>query len=116
MTRKNDISMGKHYFVNLYDCPFELLNNELFVRSVISEAAIACKATLLTTTSKSFHPQGVTALGLLSESHISIHTWPENGCAMVDLCTCGLSRPELGCYKIIEMLKAGDHKIGKIER
>ena len=116
MTRKNDISMGKHYFVNLYDCPFELLNNELFVRRVISEAAIACKATLLTTTSKSFHPQGVTALGLLSESHISIHTWPENGCAMVDLCTCGLSRPELGCYKIIEMLKAGDHKMGKRER
>lgn len=116
MTRENDISMGKHYFVNLYDCPFELLNNELFLRSVINEAAIAAKANLLVVTSKSFHPQGVTALGLLSESHISIHTWPENGCAMVDICTCGLSRPELGCYKIIEMLKAGDHKMGKIER
>ena len=116
MTRKNNIPMGKHYFVNLYDCPYKLLNNELFLRRVISEAAIASKATLLAITSKSFHPQGVTALGLLSESHISIHTWPEKGCAMVDLCTCGLSRPELGCYKIIDMLEAGDHKIGQVER
>ena len=29
--------------------------------------------------SHKFDPQGVTAVALLAESHISIHTWPENG-------------------------------------
>ena len=108
--------MGKHYMLNLYDCPYELLDNEMFLKQVITEAAIASRATLISAVSKKFHPQGVTVLGLLSESHISIHTWPENGSAMADICTCGLSRLELGCYKIIDMLKAGDHCIGQIER
>ena len=108
--------MGKHYLLNLYDCPYELLNNELLLRQIISEAAIACKANLVSMVSKQFHPQGVTVLGLLSESHISIHTWPEIGSAMADICTCGGARPELGCQVLIDKLEAGSHKIGQIER
>ena len=29
--------MGKHYLLNLYDCPFDILNNELFLTQVITE-------------------------------------------------------------------------------
>ena len=36
-----------------------------------------------------FEPQGLTGIVLLSESHISIHTWPERGEAAVDVFTCG---------------------------
>lgn len=32
---------------------------------------------------------GITAFALLSESHISVHTWPEFGKVMVDIFTCG---------------------------
>ena len=108
--------MGKHYLLNLYDCPFDILNNELFLTQVITEAALSTRATLLKVISKQFHPQGVTVLALLSESHISIHTWPEKGTAAVDIYTCGECRPELGCHRIIDMMKAGHHKIGQIER
>merc|ERR1711991_626329 len=35
-----------------------------------------------------FTPQGVTALLLVEESHLSIHTWPELGYAVIDVCSC----------------------------
>ena len=108
--------MGKHYLLNLYDCPFDILNNKLFLTQVIAEAANSSKANVVQVISKQFHPQGVTVLALLSESHISIHTWPEKGTAAVDIYTCGECRPELGCYKIIDMMEAGHHKIGQIQR
>jgi S-adenosylmethionine decarboxylase len=37
---------------------------------------------------------GVTGVVLLAESHISIHTWPEDGFAAVDIFMCGASRPD----------------------
>ena len=36
----------------------------------------------------SFNTQGVTAFAMLAESHISIHTWPEEGVAKCDIFTC----------------------------
>lgn len=36
-----------------------------------------------------FEPQGVTGILLLSTSHLSIHTWPEEGYASLDFYTCG---------------------------
>jgi S-adenosylmethionine decarboxylase proenzyme len=44
---------------------------------------------VIQTISKKFDPQGVTVVCLLAESHISIHTWPEEGRAAVDVYTCG---------------------------
>jgi S-adenosylmethionine decarboxylase len=55
-------------------------------------------------------------LCLLSESHISIHTWPEEGMAAVDVYTCGTCDPKIGCDIIIEQLHAQDHTLSYIER
>ena len=40
-------------------------------------------------TRKKFEPQGVTICYLLSESHFSIHTWPEHGSCAIDFYHCG---------------------------
>jgi S-adenosylmethionine decarboxylase len=63
-------------------------------------------ATVLQTIFQKFDPQGVTVLCLLSESHISIHTWPEDGKAACDVYTCGDCDPKIGCDIIIEQLNA----------
>jgi len=47
------------------------------------------QATLLDVTSHKFEPFGVTAIALLAESHISIHTWPDKCMAVCDVFTCG---------------------------
>jgi S-adenosylmethionine decarboxylase len=45
-------------------------------------------ASLLRITGHKFEPEGVTILALLAESHASIHTWPTQQYAAVDLYTC----------------------------
>ena len=66
--------MGKHYLLNLYGCEFDYLNNETYLRELLEIAAEASGATVIQTISKKFEPHGVTAVCLLSESHISIHS------------------------------------------
>ena len=34
-------------------------------------------------------PAGISCVGVLLESHISFHTWPEEGVITLDLFTCG---------------------------
>ena len=83
---------------------------------MIENAAEACGAHVLQTMSHHFNPQGVTAICLLSESHISIHTWPEKGEAAVDVFTCGDSEPKIACDIIIQQLNSTKYTLEYIER
>ena len=114
--RENPWQMGKHYLLNLYGCSFVLLNDEYYLIDLLENAAAASGATVVQTIFKKFEPQGVTVLCLLSESHISIHTWPEEGKAAVDVYTCGDCNPKIGCDIIIQQLYAQDHTLSYIER
>lgn len=78
-----------HVLFSLYDCNEELLNDKEFIENLLYESAVECGATFIKTTSHQFDPHGVTAVCLLAESHISIHTWPERGSAVCDIFTCG---------------------------
>jgi len=101
---------GNHCILELYECPFELLDDEQFIRRTLNRAAEASGSTLLALTSHKFSPQGVTALGLLAESHISIHTWPETGYVAADVFTCGTHcDPLKACRLLVERLRAGRH-------
>ena len=108
--------MGKHYLLNLYGCSFVLLNDEKCLIELLENAAVASGATVIQTIFKKFDPQGVTVICLLSESHISIHTWPEEGKAAVDVYTCGDCDPKVGCDMIIEQLQCTNHPLSYIER
>jgi S-adenosylmethionine decarboxylase len=82
----------------------------------MENAAIASGATVLKTVSHKFDPQGITAICLLSESHISIHTWPEEGKAALDVYTCGTANPKIGCDIIISQLNPSEYKLNYIQR
>ena len=108
---------SKHLLLELYRCNYEKLNDESFLRCAINRAAKFAKATVLNLISNKFEPQGVTAIALLAESHISIHTWPESSYSAVDIFTCGQSMlPELASQYLIEALKAEEHFLRVIER
>ncbi len=79
----------KHLLFELEGCPFDTLNNDALIEGMLILAANSARATLLHTHVHKFEPQGVTGFALLAESHISIHTWPEDGRAVCDVFTCG---------------------------
>lgn len=81
--------MNKHCLLNLYNANRQKLDDLDFLLKLLKSAAFETGATVLDHCSKKFEPQGVTIVVMLSESHISIHTWPEKGDAVIDVFTCG---------------------------
>jgi S-adenosylmethionine decarboxylase len=79
----------KHILFTLKGCKTEDLDDEGFIRDILYLSAKWANSTLIALHSHKFAPQGVTAIALLAESHISIHTWPEKGLAVCDVFTCG---------------------------
>ena len=114
---ENLIHQSKHFLLELYRCDNDKLNDESFLRCTLNRAAKLAKARVLNLISNKFKPHGVTAIALLAESHISIHTWPESCYAAVDIFTCGQNMlPELASQYLIETLNAEEHFLRVIER
>ena len=108
---------SKHLLLELYRCDCEKINDESFLRCTLNRAAKLANATVLSLISNKFDPQGVTAIALLAESHISIHTWPESNYSAVDIFTCGQNMtPELASQYLIKSLMAKEHSLRVIER
>ena len=108
---------SKHLLLEVYKCNYEKLNDESFLRCTLNRAAKLANATVLNLISNKFEPQGVTAIALLAESHISIHTWPESNYSAVDIFTCGQNMlPELASKYLIDALNAEEHFLRIIER
>ncbi|MEM7155958.1 MAG: adenosylmethionine decarboxylase [Myxococcota bacterium] len=111
------VAIGSHYILDMYDCPSEVIDDLERVQAALRQAAEVARSTLLGETAHRFEPQGVTALGLLAESHISVHTWPELNYAAADVFSCGEhARPELACAYLAKALRAGRHEIRRVAR
>lgn len=99
-------TFGRHVAVDTWGVDFEMLNNAEFLQTQLVEAAEACGATVMSVQAKQFEPQGATVLVLLSESHLSIHTYPERGFAAIDCYTCGETvDPQLAIDYLVSVLK-----------
>ncbi|MDP4095681.1 adenosylmethionine decarboxylase [Paenibacillus sp. P96] len=99
-------TFGRHVAVDTWGVSFDLLNDAEFLQAQLVEAAEACGATVMSVQSKQFEPQGATVLVLLSESHLSIHTYPERGFAAIDCYTCGETvDPQLAIDYLVSVLK-----------
>ena len=79
----------KHVLFDLKQCLItSSLNDEEYVKETLIEAAKIGELEVLKVDTHKFEPYGVTGYALLAESHISIHTWPEDGIARCDLFSC----------------------------
>lgn len=81
--------VGHHFVASLMGCNQEALTNVEELAKTLEKAAVASGAQILTTSKYVFPGNGLTMVILLSESHASIHTYPEFGACFIDLFTCG---------------------------
>lgn len=79
--------MGRHTICEFWGASH--LDDADHAQRALVRATEAGRATLVQTFVHRFAPQGVTAVGVLAESHLSIHTWPERSYAAIDCFTCG---------------------------
>ena len=86
---ESKISSGKHMICDIKQIKnTNLMNNLQGIKNVLD---IICKIydfRCLNIVEHEFAPNGITVIYLLSESHISIHTFPERNYLALDLYTC----------------------------
>jgi S-adenosylmethionine decarboxylase len=85
----NKKSSGKHMICDIKEIKnYELLNNPSQISNILNTICDKYNFTILNKVEHQFQPQGLTILYLLSESHISIHTFPEREYFALDIYTC----------------------------
>jgi len=94
-------TFGKHFIVELSKCNISVLNDLSKVKDILSHAAIKADTEIKELAFHHFYPQGVSGVVVIAESHISVHTWPENGYAALDIYTCGDKANPVLAYEYI---------------
>ena len=85
---------GQHLLAELYGVSPAHLDDPERLAEALTRGVAESGATLLHLEVKHFLPHGVTVLALLSESHASLHTYPEAGALFFDAFTCGPCDPQ----------------------
>ncbi|MEA2011851.1 MAG: adenosylmethionine decarboxylase [Verrucomicrobiota bacterium] len=89
MNKSSDKSaLGRHICIDYYGCKYDTINDSDKVQSIMLQAAEVSGAKVLHTYFHSFEPHGVSGIIVIAESHFSVHAWPENAFAAVDLFAC----------------------------
>jgi S-adenosylmethionine decarboxylase len=108
---------GQHVLAEFAGVDSGMLDDEEFLTRTLLDALSRANATVCDVISKRFDPQGVTVLALLSESHASLHTYPEVGSVFLDVFTCGdRADPELAMKLLAEALCTTNTSITTIRR
>jgi S-adenosylmethionine decarboxylase len=92
--------LGKHLIIECWGCN-DGINDAELMRTAMIEAVQAAHATLLDIYVHTFSPHGVTGVAVLSESHLSVHSWPEYGYLAADVFTCGETTDPMAAVDIL---------------
>lgn len=102
------VPLGRHVLVELSHCAPELLSDMDGVRAAMVQAARVAGAEVREVAFHRFSPRGISGVVVISESHLSIHTWPELGYAAIDVYTCGPhTDPMLACDFLAAHFRSG---------
>ena len=108
---------GNHLIIDLFGA--RRLDDLKHIERTLKRCVEVAGATLLHIHLHHFTPNGgVSGVAVLSESHISIHSWPEADYAALDIFMCGEAQPKLAIEVLREAFQARDvvvkeHKRGE---
>ncbi|HPS28419.1 MAG TPA: adenosylmethionine decarboxylase [Candidatus Paceibacterota bacterium] len=110
-------TVGTHFLMDFWGVDAELLDDKKRILAILVTAAEKTHSQILGFKAHKFSPHGLTAVLLLAESHLSIHTYPEHNFAALDVYTCGShTTPEKGVMYLKASLKPKTFTIQKVKR
>ena len=110
-------TIGYHYVVEASGCDPEVLKDPNRIRQIFMNAAKAGNMEIKASDFFRFSPTGVSGVVIVAESHISVHTWPEEGYAALDVYTCGeKADPENAVDYILEKFRAQYAHVSEVKR
>lgn len=110
-------ALGRHSIIEYYGCPSEIMNNLEVIEQAFLTAARKMGATIVASEFHQFNPYGISGMIIISESHLSIHTWPEYGYAAVDIFTCGeVIDPQVAHSILREALQSTQESVIEMRR
>lgn len=110
-------SIGHHYIVEASGCDSRIISDASQVQRILVKAAEMAGAKVWAVSFHAFPPNGVSGVVVISESHISIHTWPEYGYGALDFYTCGEQlNAENALFYAVEAFGASSSHITEITR
>ncbi|MBB6452073.1 S-adenosylmethionine decarboxylase [Salirhabdus euzebyi] len=100
-------TMGRHVIAELWNCNEDKLNDINLIEKIFVDAALKSGAEVREVAFHKFAPHGVSGVVIISESHLTIHSFPEHGYASIDVYTCGNRiDPNIAAKHIAESLEA----------
>ena len=109
--------LGKHLIIEFYGCPPRMIDDERFLEEILVESVVKAEGKIIGKIFHKFIPQGVTGIIAIAESHVSIHTWPENGYMALDVFTCGSRVDPWKIYRFVtEKIKHRNVKVVELNR
>ena len=111
------LKLGEHYIFDLSNCDQQVLMDSEWAQSLFATAVRASGLTVVDEGFYKFNPHGFTCFLLLSESHASLHAWPEYGYCAIDLFTCAIGKDLLPLIKQIkDAFGADNFTLRKLDR
>lgn len=111
-------TVGDHFLVDFWEVGDPALLDDMgYCVEMIRKAVELSHCKILSISKEKFKPQGLTIAAILSESHCSIHTWPEKAYCAIDLYGCGEKADlKAGVDHFIKSLNPGYKEITNVER
>lgn len=109
-------TMGRHVIAELWDCNTEKLNDMEYIERLFVDAALEAGAEVREVAFHKFAPYGVSGVVIISESHLTIHSFPEHGYASIDVYTCGNLDPNKASNYIAKELDAKSKEVVELPR
>ncbi|MCX6577299.1 MAG: adenosylmethionine decarboxylase [Candidatus Aminicenantes bacterium] len=117
MPKKIYEPIGHHYIVEASGCNPKIIGSVQKVQEILVKAAEIAGAKVWAIAFSKFPPSGVSGVVVISESHISTHTWPEMRYGALDIYTCGNKvDPEKAVVYAVEAFGASTSHITEITR
>jgi S-adenosylmethionine decarboxylase len=111
------VNVGQHLLADLKGIDAALLRDAASLEALLRRAAHEAGARVLGSHFHSFGAgNGITGVVLLAESHMSIHTWPEAGLAIVDVFMCGSADPRRALGAMLDELSPTERDVRVVAR